>query len=156
MVAEFSWLLMLINEGKIFLYLWGMCWDTNKCEMDLNSCESTWKISDPNRMKVWCQTREFGTLQVISSYPQMYLVMGNQFARVRSDSKLIQVWFIIIGHGAKSLGYHVQAQAKSNSLVHFPIFFEPNDHFMKQNKMQKELIQKEFYGESCRLVKLRS
>lgn len=51
MGLEFLWLSNLANEGKIFLYLQEMCWDENTYEMDLNSCELTGKISDPDRVK---------------------------------------------------------------------------------------------------------
>lgn len=101
MVVGFLWLSKLETEGKNFHYLYGMCWDSNTCEMSLSSCKLTWKISDPDRVTFWCQTRNFGASQVVSSCHQMCLAMSNWFARMRSGPKLICARFNIIGHDAK-------------------------------------------------------
>lgn len=59
------------------------------CGMDIKSCELTQEFSDPNRVKNWHQTRDFGALQVILCYSQICLVTGNNFARVITGPKLI-------------------------------------------------------------------
>lgn len=60
-----------------------------------------WKFSDPESVKIWCQTRAFGVFQVVSSCLQMRFVMGNWFECVRSGPKVIFKSFNIIGHRLK-------------------------------------------------------
>lgn len=51
--------------------------DPNTCGIGSNSCELSEKFLDPEHMEFKCQTHEFGCFQVVSSCPQMCLVMGN-------------------------------------------------------------------------------
>lgn len=101
MMAVFFWFFKLGNDCNSFHYLQVMNWDPTTCGIGSNSCELSGKCLDPKRVEFWCQTHEFGGFQVVSSYTQMLLVMGNWFAHVRSGPKLICASFNIIGHRPK-------------------------------------------------------
>lgn len=92
-----------------------MKWDQNTCEIDSNSCELSGKFSNPERVKIWHQTRVFEAFKVVLSCIQMCLVMCNWFARVISGPKIFCASFNTIGHKTKQ-SWIIKFKLRPNSI----------------------------------------